>query len=132
MTRTRVLLLILAVIAVVWIHGMFYGPESENPPETALDLSKPVYTTNHAIVCPLGLFFDGDVRADHGPEAIFELYTSVLNLKSKEEALGCEEWQGGIRVAALDMEERPRGLSLVQINGTRFTAKAHLTNNAPR
>jgi hypothetical protein len=131
MTRSKIFWLILAVVAVVWIHGIFYGPDPEKPEQPALDLSKPVYTTSHAIVCPLGVLVASsfDVRADHGPEAIVDLYTSVLDLKSKEQALGCEEWRGGIRVEAVDMEQRPGGLSLVQINGTLFTAKVHLTNN---
>jgi hypothetical protein len=107
------------------LAGIFDSSEPDKPAQPPLDLSKPAYTTNYAIVCPLGLLFD--VRADHGPEAIVDLYTSVLKLKSKEQALGCEEWRGGIRVEAVEMEEKPGGLSLVQLNGTLFTAKAHLT-----
>jgi hypothetical protein len=130
MSRTKIMWLLVAVIAVLWVSGIFDGPEPDKPAQPPLDLSKPVYTTNYAIVCPLGLLFD--VRADHGPEAVVDLYTSVLNLKSKEQALGCEEWRGGIRVEAVGIDQRPGGLSLVQINNTLFTAKAHLTNNAPQ
>jgi hypothetical protein len=123
-------LIILAILAAMGLFDDLFGPKRPEKPTPVLDLSRPVYTTNYAIVCPLGLLFD--VRADHGPEAVVDLYTSVLNLKSKEQALGCEEWRGGIRVEAVDLEQRPGGLSLIQINGTLFTAKGHLTNNSPQ
>ena len=123
LSRKKLLLWLLLIVFLVWIFSPGV-PEAPTPP---LDYSKPVYTNGFTIVCPLGLLFD--VRADHGPDAIFDLFTSVLNLHSKEEKLGCEEWRGGLRVDAVPMS--PPFDQYVQIQGILFTMPAHLTNALP-
>jgi hypothetical protein len=134
MTCTRISWLVLAIVAPVWAIEGCGTPQPEKPVEPVFDYSKPVYTVDHAIVCPLGTLIASyvDVRADHGPEAIVALYASSVDRESREKALRCEEWRGGIKVEAVELEQRPEGLTLVQINGTLFTAKADLTNNPGR
>jgi len=112
-----------AVISAILIAAIYLaGPGPQKPP---LDYSRPVFTDGDAIVCPLGLLLDP--RADHGPDAVFDLFTSVSNLKEKEEKLGCTEWSGGIRVEAVRMH--PPFDHYVQINATLFTMEGHLTND---
>lgn len=121
---------VIAAVVLIVRPWPFDKGDTEKPTDP-LDYSKPIYTIDHAIVCPLGLLVASyyDVRADHGPEAIVALYTSLFGQESREKALGCGEWRGGVKVEAVELERRPEGLILVQINGTFFTAKAHLTNN---
>jgi len=73
-----------------------------------------------------------DAPADRGPEAITALYLSSalspVDRQSPEKKLGCEEWRGGIKAKAVELEQRPEGLALVQINGSFFTAKADLVS----
>ncbi|MCU1224669.1 MAG: hypothetical protein JWQ42_2762, partial [Edaphobacter sp.] len=63
-----------------------------------LDYSKPVFTSELAIVCPKSLLLD--VRADHGPAAVWDAFMSFTSRGEKARALGCEEWIGGIPVHA--------------------------------
>lgn len=63
-----------------------------------LDYSKPIYTTRGAIICPLGLI--GDRREDHSIQNLVDAYLSIFNRSEKVKALGCQEWQPGIRVYA--------------------------------
>jgi hypothetical protein len=122
--QTKRLLLWAVVISAIVVVVIHLGqPLPKKPP---LNYSKPVYTTSYAIVCPIGLLFD--VRADHGPEAVNDLFTSVMDLKSKEQKLGCEEWQGGIQVNAVHM--KPPFDRYIQVNGAAFTMESHLTNNS--
>jgi len=124
-----------AIIITVFFLLLHFGTsEPETPAELLLDYSKPVYTIDRAIVCPLGVLVASnfDVRADHGPEAIVALYTSLFDRGTREKTLGCEEWRGGIKVEAVELKQRPQGLILVQINRTLFTAKVHLSNNPDR
>jgi hypothetical protein len=117
-----------AAIAAI-VLGVLYvarsRPEPQRPP---LDYSKPIYTSSLAIICPLGLFVDP--KADHAPDAVVDLFTSISNLGSKENTLGCTEWRGGLQVQAAPMS-KPSDRHYVQINGTLFTIEAHLTNDAP-
>jgi hypothetical protein len=128
----KFLLCVVVIAAVVCIVRPWpFSRDDTEKPTAPLDYSKPIYTIDRAIVCPLGQLVASyyDVRADHGPEAIVALYTSLFGRESREKALGCEEWRGGVKVEAVELERKPEGLVLVQINGTLFTAKAHLTNN---
>lgn len=131
MTRTQILWVVLAIVAPVWTVQGCSTPEPAKSVEPVLDYSQPVYTVDHAIVCPVGVlvasYLDG--RADHGRQAIAALYISSVDRENRENALGCEEWRGGIKVKAVELEQRPEGLTLVQINGTFFTVKDDLTNN---
>jgi hypothetical protein len=88
------------IITVFFLLLHFGTSEPEKPAEPPLDYSKPVYTIDRAIVCPLGVLVASnfDVRADHGPEAIVALYTSLFGRESREKTLGCEEWRGGVKV----------------------------------
>jgi hypothetical protein len=119
------LLLFIAAVVVLTVIVKLSDDDDKKPAPSPLDYSRPVFTNGFAIVCPLGVLFD--VRADHGPEAVLDLFTSVLNVKSKEEKLGCVEWRGGLKVDAVRMSQ-PSDLHYVQVNGTFFTIEAHLTN----
>lgn len=124
MTRKYIFVYAVGVFILGWL--IFQGPEADKPERVALDYSKPVYTTDRAIVCPLGLLFD--VRADRGPEAVMMMFLRDDEDKAKE--MGCEVWRGGVRVEAVKMEkESSETFHLTQINGTSFTAEVHLTNS---
>jgi hypothetical protein len=102
MTPIRILRLVLATVAPAWAVQGCGTPEHEKPVEPVepvLDYSKPVYTVDHAIVCPLGTLIAAyvDARADHGPGAIVALYISPVGREIREKALGCEEWPGGVK-----------------------------------
>ena len=92
--------------------------EHKDTPRIPLDYSRPVYTTDHAIICPLGTLLD--VRSGHGRDALLDLFTSVFNLKTKEANLGCEEWMGGLQVDAVPIRT-VTDLRYVQINGSKLT-----------
>ena len=131
MTGASMPRLMITIIAVVWaLHGCG-APEPEKSTGSVLDYSKPVYTVDQAIVCPMGTLVASylDVPADRKPEAIVALYISSVDRESREKTLGCDEWRGGIKVQAVELEQRPEGLTLVKTNGTLFTAKDDLTNN---
>lgn len=124
-TGTKLFLLIIVVCLVMCFYNLAKPKSSE--PEKAiapLDYSKPVYTTDHAIVCPLSLL--SDRRADHDISAVMDMYTSAFTAESKAEKLGCEVWKSGIEVAAKPMD----GMApLVTVNTSAFTVGAHLTND---
>ncbi len=84
----------LKILAVFFVLIGISGGESQN--RNKLDLTKPVFTQDYAIICPLSLFVDR--REDHGPRAIEDLFTSISNRDEKAKALGCEIWQDGIRL----------------------------------
>jgi hypothetical protein len=85
-----------AVILIDIVSG-----NNEDKPKPELDLSKPVYTTDRAIVCPLGLLFD--VRADHGPDEIVNMF--LLDREGKAKEMGCEILRGGLKVEAVSMKQ---------------------------
>jgi hypothetical protein len=124
-TGTKIFLLIIAVCLVMCFYNLA-KPKSGEPEKVIapLDYSKPVYTTDHAIVCPLSLL--SDRRADHDISAVMDMYTSAFTAESKAEKLGCEVWKSGIEVTAKPME----GMDpLVTVNTLAFTVSAHLTND---
>lgn len=87
-----------------------------------IDWTKPVYTRDRAIICPLSIF--ADPRADHDMQHIQDLWLSIWNRSAKVKALGCEEWRDGVPVRALTDRES----SIVIINDILFTQKFDLRN----
>lgn len=75
---------------------------NQRPPSAkpALDVFRPMVTESDAIICPLEVFQMAliDKRADHGPEALADMYRSVLHRSEKVKAMGCEEWREGIKI----------------------------------
>ena len=112
-------------------------PENMEAPDEKLDYSKPIYTTDYAIVCPQGVLLAAflDRRQGHGPEQIYDVFTSIWNHSKKVQNLGCEEWRAGIRVFAHRMN--PPFDDFVGFSLTRgemadfFTMEPHLTNHRP-
>ena len=111
---------------VVGAFAIYSFVTSKKEPEKAtapLDYSKPVYTTDHAVICPISLL--SDPRADHDISSVMNMYMSPFTMDSKAEKLGCEVWHGGIEVTARPMN----GMAgLVTVNTAAFTVAAHLTN----
>jgi hypothetical protein len=116
----------LVLLLVALIAAIANQDTDKNAEKTApLDYSKPVYTTDHAIICPTSLL--SDRRADHDIATVMDMYMSTFTAESKAAELGCEVWKGGIEVTAKPMD----GMShLVAVNTFAFTVAAHLTNNS--
>jgi hypothetical protein len=101
------------------------------PPRPPLDYSKPIFTDDNALMCPIDRLFD--VRADHGAAAVADLFTSVFGRKEKEKNLGCQELVGGLRVYARRMKPPLPGV-YVEVSfapgsvATVFTAEPYLKN----
>lgn len=133
-THGKIPRLALAIVALVYAVQGRSTPEPAKSAKAVLDYSQPVYTVDHAIVCPMRTLIASylDAPAARRPEAIAALYISAVDRESREKTLGCEEWAEGVKVKAVELEQRPEGLALVQINGSFFTAKADLTNNPGR
>jgi hypothetical protein len=122
---TKVFLLVIAGMLVMCFYNLARPKPSE--PEkaiTPLDYSKAIYTTDHAIICPLSLL--SDRRADHDIATVVDMYASAFTAETKAEKLGCEVWKGGIKVTAKPMDEMA---PLVTLNTYSFTVDAHLTND---
>jgi len=115
---------LVAVGVLVFVMRLFFDskPEPERV-RVPLDYAKPVYTTDHAIICPQSLF--DDPREDHDLQAALSMYVSPFGRDSKAEKLGCEVWHGGIAVTAIPIDE-----NIADINVGLFTVTSHLTNNA--
>lgn len=122
---TKLFLLIIAGMLVMCFYNLARPKPSEpEKASTPLDYSIPIYTTDHAIICPVSLL--SDLRADHGIATVMDMYTSPFTAESKAEKLGCEVWKGGIGVTAKPMD----GMApLVSLNAYAFTVDAHLTND---
>ncbi len=118
------------VLAVILLLIILYPPDAEKP-RPPLDYSKPIFTEDVAIICPIGILFD--VRVDHGPDAVIDMFLSPFSMQSKAEKLGCEVWRGGIPVNAVRangvIQGNGRYLNYVHINDALFTIEADLTNN---
>jgi flagellar basal body-associated protein FliL len=108
-----ILVLLLAVIVLPALLGSFLTPTQEsdnkrtNIHREKLDYSKPVFTTERAIICPQGLLISSllDKRSGHGINEVFDLWTTILHRSDRVKELGCEEWKEGIRVYAQPMEK---------------------------
>ena len=96
-------------------------PAPEEKLTAPLDYTKPVYTIEHAIVCPESLMFDE--RADHEPGIVGGMFGS--HNESEAERLGCEVLRGGVQVVI-----GPRKPPLVAVNNNYFTVENELTNNS--
>jgi hypothetical protein len=118
------------VLAVLLLIIILNPPDAEKP-RPSLDYSKPIFTDDFAIICPIGILFD--VRVDHGPDAVLDMFISPFGMQSKAEKLGCEVWRGGIRVNAVRadgvIQGNGRYLNYVRINDALFTIEADLTND---
>jgi hypothetical protein len=108
------------------------APRNQDTPKAEnLDFSKPIFTRDHALVCPASLL--SDPRKDHGPKAIHDAYTSVFSRSSKARALGCEEWQGDLQVYAAPLKTGNTNWDFVSIALTPnpaglITMTSELTN----
>jgi hypothetical protein len=107
--------------------------KQEEAPEK-LDVSKPTFTKEYAAICPSELLYDK--REDRSPRAIFDAIVSIWNRSSKLKELGCEEWQGGIRVypnpMGLDKDGGVVLMSSAPDGGIGlFTFSSQLTNHGP-
>jgi hypothetical protein len=104
---------------------------ADDPTAETLDYSKPIYTIDHAMVCPSSLLFDN--RADHDARTIVAAFYSLWNRTEKAHALGCEELQEGIRVFA-HRGEYYKSLVFIGFTSedeitTVFTLPSQLTNH---
>ena len=121
-TGTKVFLGVVGALTIYFVLTSKKEPEKAIAP---LDYSKPIYTSDHSVICPMSLL--SDPRADHDMSAVMDMYVSPFTMDSKAEKLGCEVWHGGIEVTAKPMD----GMTpLVTVNTVAFTVAAHLTNNA--
>src|SRR5271156_1986907 len=81
---------------------LLFAPKQKPTPEVKaekLDYSKPTFTTYGTIVCPTSLLLD--VRADHSPDKVVEMfYLAHWNRSSEAEKLGCTELRPGVLVKA--------------------------------
>jgi hypothetical protein len=133
MGRIKILWLTLAVVVLVWVTGVFNGPESEEPEKStqvALDYSKPIFTTYRTAVCPTSLFLD--MRADHAPDKVIEMFYSFWDRSGKAEKLGCAELRPDLLVKAAPFF---KGTATVEMpgspSGSLFTVEDELTNKIP-
>ena len=122
------------VCSFVVFVGLFFAfatwSELTAPPPKTLDYAKPIITGEGAIICPRSLLLD--LRADHGPSAVFSVFTAISNRAEKVHALGCEEVRGGIPVTAHQMTEPFENYVSVSFNGgplgALFTMGGELEN----
>jgi hypothetical protein len=116
-------------VAILVIAAVLFTPKT--PERKKLDYSKPIYTVQSAIICPQSLFFDP--RADHDPNAIFDVFISILHRDEKARALGCEVVREGIPVTAHRMESPFNDYVAVSLSGQQnsslFTMEANLEND---
>jgi hypothetical protein len=102
-------------------------------PKKPLDYSKPLYTTEHTVVCPQSLLFSKDDIY----ETLDDAFLSIWHMKEAQKELGCHEWHSGIRVYGEKLNLGTDALSsgFVGIRtspdemGTLFTEQFDLTNN---
>ncbi|MBD9363789.1 hypothetical protein [Methylomonas fluvii] len=67
-----------------------------------LDLAKPLYTTDKAIVCPTKVILDP--KTDH--ERIKGLWGNIISRSEKVKEAGCEEWRAGTKIISPDLQEK--------------------------
>jgi len=131
--RSRWVWWLIAIIGVAVVIELIGS--AENGTDTAakrppLDYSRPIFTDDYALMCPIGAFYD--LRADHGPAAIADLFMSVFGREEKEKRLGCQELRGGLRVYARRMKAPYDPYVQVSFTpdslATVFTVEAYLKN----
>ena len=88
MTYGKIPWLALAIVALLWAAQGCSTQEPEKSKGSVLDYSQPVYTVDHAVVCPLGTLIASHLNppADRGPEAIAALYISPVDRGTREKA----------------------------------------------
>jgi hypothetical protein len=72
-----------------------------------IDYTKPLFTRDHAVLCPPYLFVDRDPREGHSPTDIMGAYfdeSSARGLRAEE--VGCQEWHAGVEVEPLESAVR--------------------------
>ena len=125
----------LGILIVIGIFGVSIllgklDPEL-NKPTPKLDYTKPIYTAYSAIICPQALLYD--YHEEHGPQALFDLFTAIFHREEKAKAMGCEIWQKGIPVYDAHRMDKPLDyyVSISRDPGgmaTMFTMEADLMN----
>jgi hypothetical protein len=126
---------VIYVLAVVVLGAFIFAPKdkesaSSTTPSVSLNYSKPVFTTSVTVVCPMSLLFD--IRADHSPEKVADMFSSILTRSEKAKSLGCVELREGIPVSASPLQEDIVSLVLPGRSGSRwFTIASELTNKVP-
>jgi hypothetical protein len=132
MNRPTVVIYVLAVVvlAVLILDPKDSERDSNTTPNAPLNYSKPVFTTSAAIVCPMSLLFD--IRTDHSPEEVADMFNSILSRSEKAKSLGCEELREGIHVSARPLQEDFVSVGIPGVTGSRwFTIVNELTNKVP-
>lgn len=91
-TKHPVLFTCSLVATLTWLFvGLVIHVANSIEPATApkkLDYSKPIFTSEHAIVCPASLLWDPSV--DRGLPAVHEVFESFSDTSEKARAIGCE------------------------------------------
>jgi hypothetical protein len=111
------------------------SPPSPTRQDTAiaLDYSRPIYTQQYAWVCPQSLVLD-QLSARGGLRAYEDASLSMFNRRDKFTRLGCQEWQGGIRVYGKRLETSQTDIHLASIRlspndiANLFTSEHELKN----
>jgi hypothetical protein len=126
---------VIYVLAVVVLGVLIFEPkdkesDSSATPNVPLNFSNPIFTTSVTVVCPMNLLFD--IRANHSPEKVADMFSSILSRSEKAKSLGCEELQEGILVSASPLQEDIVSIGLPGGSGSRwFTMAGELTNKGP-
>ena len=123
------------ITSFVIIAGVFFAfarwADMTTPPPKKLDYAKPIVTSEGAIICPQALFYD--IRADHGPQAVYEVFGALTHRAEKAHALGCDEITGGIPVTAHRMTHPLEDFISVTFPGIQtgefFTMEGNLENS---
>ena len=99
---------IVYVLAVVVLGALILLPtdkesDSSTTPSVPLNYSKPVFTTSITVVCPMSLLTD--IRANHSPENVVDMFGSVFTRSEKATSLGCREFRRSRRGAGFPSPE---------------------------
>ena len=109
---------------------LFY-PAKPDPPRKKLDYSKPIFTSEYALVCPQSLLRDPSV--DRGLPAVTDLFESLTNRAEKARAIGCEDFAVSLPVYNVERMADPfDGYAAISLKPHQpaglFTMEAYLTN----
>lgn len=80
-------------------------PQKTASEEKPIDYSAPLYTTSHAVVCPISIIWDK--REGYGIDGASKAAASVFGRSERFEKIGCAEWRQGIRIY---VDETDQGL----------------------
>jgi TonB family protein len=132
MSRPSAIIYVVAVVVLGAIILLPSDKESDSgaTPSVPLNYSKPVFTTSITIVCPMSLL--SDIRADHSPEKVVDMFSSVFTRSDKAKSLGCQELREDIYVSASPLADEFVSVGLPGDSGSRwFTLAGELTNKVP-